>query len=750
LYGIFFEEINCGGDGGLYAEMVRNRGFEDAAAPDNWNCVQGPLIDLDDSKPLSAQSPHSLKIKVSGPGTTVINQGYWGMGVEKGKTYKFSFYSRTDGLTNRTASVALTGFRKILASNTVKLGGSDWVKTETTLKATESEPKATLSINFEGPGTAWIDMVSLFPVDTWKNRTNGLRCDLAEKLDGIKPSFMRFPGGCWVEGETMATSQRWKQTVGPLQDRRTQKDLWNYMSTNGLGFHEYLQLCEDLHTAPLFVINVGMSHQQVVPLDQMGDYVQDAVDAIEYANGPVTSKWGALRAKNGHPKPFGLKFLEIGNENGGPNYEPRYAMIYKAVKAKYPDIQCIADVWGGIPQKAPVDIMDEHYYNTPDFFIRNANHYDKYDRKGPKIYVGEYAVTQGCGQGNLIAALGEAVWMTGMERNSDVVVMASYAPLFANVNIKTWNPDMICFDSARSYGTPSYYNQVLFSRNRPTEVFKTELTNVNSVKAKFPTGGIGVGTWNTQAEFKDVKVTQGGQTIFESADGSGLKPESGEWKMGNGALQQTSGEEPARAYAGDATWRNYTLTLKARKLSGVEGFLVTFGRRDKGDYIWWNIGGWGNTQGALEWGQDGNKSTFGRQVRSHIETGRWYDLKVEYSDQRIRCYQDGQLVYDEEMPVMNPLHVTAGRDAKTGDVILKVVNVSKEAREMNIDLQGLPSGIKSASAQMLTSGSPLDENTLDQPTRVSPKRADVTVSGNKITHKFPAYSLTVIRLKGAR
>ena len=264
----------------------------------------------------------------------------------------------------------------------------------------------------------------------------------------------------------MSLAYRWKQTIGDPSERRTQYNLWQYHATHGIGYHEYLQMCEDLGAEPLFVINCGMSHKEVVPLDKMGEFVQDALDAIEYANGPVSSTWGALRAKNGHPAPFNLKYMEIGNENGGTAYQERYALFYDAIKAKYPQMHLIADEWSGRPTNRPIEIVDEHYYSTPEFFIANADKYDSYDRAGRKVYVGEYAVTQGCGQGNLRAAVGEAAFMTGLERNSDVVVMASYAPLFANVNYKKWNPDLIDFDSSRVYGIPSYYVQQMFSENR--------------------------------------------------------------------------------------------------------------------------------------------------------------------------------------------------------------------------------------------------------------------------------------------
>ena len=379
-----------------------------------------------------------------------------------------------------------------------------WKTYRLSLTSAETDPKARLAIYATQPGTVWLDMVSLFPKATWKDRPNGLRLDLAEMLVGLRPAFVRFPGGCWVEGEVLGDALRWKTTIGPISDRRTQWNLWKYHSTNGLGFHEYLELCEDLGAEPLFVINCGMSHKENVPMDKMAEWVQDAIDAtIEYANGPDDSKWGAMRIKAGHPKPFDLKYLEIGNENGGKAYEERYALIYDAIKAKYPKMNLIADLWEGkAPVTRPLEILDEHYYFSPEFFIANAHRYDSYDRKGPKIYVGEYAVTQGCGLGNLRAAIGEAAFMTGMERNSDVVILASYAPLFANVNHKTWNPNLINFDGSRVYGTPSYYAQKMFSENRGDVVLPAAVEILPKTASKPIRGQIGLGTWATQGRIQ--------------------------------------------------------------------------------------------------------------------------------------------------------------------------------------------------------------------------------------------------------
>jgi alpha-L-arabinofuranosidase len=471
LYGIFFEEINHAGDGGLYAEMIRNRSFEDSRKPDCWSLVTSGTakgeVDNEGHWPTSPKNPQSLKLTVAPGGqgrVGVANQGYWGIAVKKDAAYELSLSVHASGFSGPlTASLESHDGQKVYAESIIRGFTETWKTFKIELKSNGTDPKAQLVISATQPCTVWLDMISLFPKNTWRDRPNGLRPDLAEMLVGLRPSFLRFPGGCWVEGQNMTEAMRWKTTIGDLSERRTQWNLWKYHSTNGLGFYEYLQLSEDLGAEPLFVINCGMSHYENVPMGKIDEYVQDALDAIEYANGPADSKWGAVRTKTGHPKPFDLKYMEVGNENGGEAYLDRYAVFYDAIKAKYPQMHIIADQR---ECRRPVEIVDEHYYNSPDFFIANAHKYDTYDRKGPKVYVGEYAVTDGCGQGNLRAAIGEAAFMTGLERNSDVVVMASYAPLFANVNYKKWNPDLINFDSSCVYGLPSYYVQKMFSENR--------------------------------------------------------------------------------------------------------------------------------------------------------------------------------------------------------------------------------------------------------------------------------------------
>ena len=751
LYGIFFEDINCSADGGIYAEMVRNRSFEDADEPTWWevvgNAAGGVEMTVDSAQPVSPKNPHSLRVKIAGPPNGragVANNGFWGMAVAQGQAYELSLFARSGEGFAGPLTVSLEGKGgRAYAREVIRSLTPEWKSYRFSLKPNATDPQACLVITASRPGTFWLDMVSLFPKRTWKNRPNGLRPDLAEMLAGLKPGFVRFPGGCWVEGDTMSLAYRWKQTIGDPSERRTQYNIWQYQATHGVGYHEYLQMCEDLGADALFVINCGMSHKEVVPLDKMGEFVQDALDAIEYANGPVTSTWGARRAKNGHPAPFNLKYMEIGNENGGTAYHERYALFYDAIKAKYPQMHLVTDEWSGTPKNRPVEIVDEHYYSTPEFFIANAGKYDSYDRAGRKVYVGEYAVTQGCGQGNLRAAVGEAAFMTGMERNSDVVVMASYAPLFANVHYKKWNPDLIDFDSSRVYGIPSYYVQQMFSVNRGDVVLPTTVTAPEVAPAP-RSGAIGVGTWRTQAEFKDIRVTRGDETLFacDFADGTkGWTLHGGDWSVEAGAMKQKALTDNVRAFAGDKSWNNYTYSLKARKLGGDEGFLIPFLVKDEEAKAWWNIGGWGNTRHAIE--MDGIS---GDDVPGSIETGRWYDLRIEVRGVNIKCFLDGKLIHDVKSQPVKPLYAVASLAKRASEVILKVVNVSAADQETDLRLEGAKVR-PTATAIVLASGKPEDENTLEQPTKVKPVTRKLNDAGTAFRHTFPANSVTVLRLQ---
>ncbi|MEI7901949.1 MAG: alpha-L-arabinofuranosidase C-terminal domain-containing protein [bacterium] len=746
LWGVFFEDINLSADGGLYAELVRNRSFEDADKPDNWSVKAGfaakAEIAVDSENPVSAKNPRSLKVTVTGAGGAgVVNDGYFGMSLVQSDTYVLSLYARAAASFGGPLTVSLEGSNGTVYAKAFINGLTpEWKKHTASLKANATDPQARLVISAGSPSTFWLDVVSLFPAKTWKG--HGFRPDLFEMLLALKPAFVRFPGGCWVEGDTMKEAYRWKQTLGDIAERRTQNNIWGYKATHGIGYHEYLQLCEDLGAEPMFCINVGMSHRENVPMAQMQEYVQDALDAIEYANGPASSTWGSVRAKAGHPAPFNMKYLEIGNENGGPAYHERYALIHDAVKAKYPDLQLIANVWGGMPANRELEIVDEHYYSNPEFFINSSHKYDGYDRTTFKVFVGEYAVTQGTGQGSLRGAVGEAAFMTGLERNSDVVILASYAPLFVNISHKRWNPDLINFDSSRVYGIPSYYVQKMFAENRGAVVLPAEVSSTATEEEI--AGMVGVGTWNTQAEYKDIKVTRGSETLLACDFAEGTKGwtfHGGDWKAQDGALRQSAGGSDFRAVAGDTKWNTYTYTLKARKISGDEGFLVIFGLQGETEKSWWNIGGWNNTRHVIQM-PSGDSSG----VDGSIETGRWYDIKVEVKGAGVKCYLDGKLVQETKKPALKPLHVssTLSRDGK--EVILKVVNASAGDVVTDIKLTGAKKVAGKAKAIVLTSKNAMSENSIDEPTKVAPVEGEITYAADSFKHTFPGNSVTVLRL----
>ncbi|MDQ3812603.1 MAG: DUF1080 domain-containing protein [Armatimonadota bacterium] len=778
LYGIFFEEINRAGDGGIYAEMIQNRSFEDADFPVAWRLIKSPdataSVALDKSQPLNSQNPTSLRLsitKVGGGRAGVANEGFmgvaqrprervadWlskfenapgGIAIEQGKQYDLSLYARAANFAGPLIVSLESKEGGALAAQKVTGIGPNWKKFTVALTAQATDADARLVLSSTKPGTVWLDMVSLFPRQTWKGRRNGLRADLMGYIERMRPAFVRFPGGCFVEGDEIENRFRWKETIGDIAQRPGHWNMWGYRSTNGLGYHEYLQMCEDLGAEPLFVINCGMSHHRgrnnawAEPMEKMPEYVQDALDAIEYANGPITSKWGALRAKHGHPAPFNLKLMQIGNENGGPAYHERYALFHDAIKARYPNMQLVACDWGGVPRNRPLDIIDPHLYSNPQTMINQANRFDNYDRKGPKIYFGEYAVTSDAGTGNLQAAVAEAVFMTGFERNGDVVKMSSYAPLLSDWDWKAWNPNAIVYDQKQIYGTPSYYVQTMFGANRGDVVLPLQIEQPPTAPEALR-GRIGVGTWATAAEFKGIKVTKGDQTLFASdlSQGrEGWRTMRGQWDIADGALRQTTFDEDARAMTGDPGWSDYTLSLKARKGSGNEGFLIIFQARNDNAKTWWNLGGWNNTQHGIE--ADGKILA---QVPGSIETGRWYDIRIELQGARIKAYLDGQLIHDVTRSAPS-LYAVAGRDKENGDVILKVVNVSGQPAETAIDLRGAKQVAPTGSALVLTSASPLDENSFAAPARVAPRRETLALSRPNFSRTFPAHSVTVLRLK---
>ncbi|MDQ6733202.1 MAG: alpha-N-arabinofuranosidase [Nitrospirota bacterium] len=491
LYGLMTEEINYSYDGGLYAELVRNRTFQDS----NWDLPAWSLvqygnavssIELDKSTGPSTALPLSLKVKVDKADARdqagIKNAGFWGFPVRSNTSYHGSFYAKADNASVGPVTVSLvddnTG--KAVATSSAASPNADWARYSVVLRtgAVQTSSANHLVLTVQHPGTVWFDLVSLFP-STYKDRPNGNRIDLMEKMAAMKPSFLRFPGGNYLEGDHISERYQWKKTIGSLVDRPTHPSPWHYHSSDGMGLLEFLEWCEDLHMQPVLAVYAGYSMMQehVAPGPKLEPYVQEALDEIEYVTGQTSTNWGAVRAKNGHPEPFPLAFVEIGNEDffdKSGSYDGRYAQFYKAIKQKYPQLQLIAT--------APVesvkpDVIDDHFYKRPEEFFDDTHHYDKTDRNGPKVFVGEWATREGTPTPDFGAALGDAAWMTGMERNSDIVIMASYAPLFVNVNPggMQWETDLIGYDTLASYGSPSYYAQVMFSNHLGDEIVESKL-----------------------------------------------------------------------------------------------------------------------------------------------------------------------------------------------------------------------------------------------------------------------------------
>lgn len=506
MWGIFFEDINLSADGGIYAELVKNRSFEFSTPLMGWSipkeAAAGGQVLIVNRREADAANPRFAKVTVTGTRNfALVNEGFRGMGIKAGEQYNFTVYARQQRATPVQLTVTLLDESgKAIGSTTVSPTGNSWQQYKGSFTAAATVPRAKLQVEFSGPGVVDVDMISLFPQHTWKERPNGLRADLVQLLADLHPGFLRFPGGCIVEGKELTNRYQWKKTVGDVNERTVIINRWNnefahraapdYFQSFGLGFFEYFQLSEDIGASPLPILNCGMACQfnsgEVVAVNELDPYIQDALDLIEFANGDVTTKWGALRSKMGHPAPFHLKMMGVGNEQWGPQYVERYTIFAKAIKDKYPDIKLVNSL-GPSPdgdkftflndtlRKLNADILDEHYYSAPEWFLSNAARYDSYDRKGPKIFAGEYAahnkaVANGGNKNTWQCALAEAAFMIGLERNADVVVMASYAPLLAHVDGWQWAPDLIWFDNLRSYGTPNYYVQKLYANNKGNSV----------------------------------------------------------------------------------------------------------------------------------------------------------------------------------------------------------------------------------------------------------------------------------------
>ena len=802
LYGIFFEEISHAGDGGLYAELVQNRGFEEhvlpsgmtwrdgkAYAPDamnyehrnhrNWNIpwnleekkmtgwrvagekatVTGEVTET--KAPLHKNTPHAMQLlikKVQKGGKAVLtNTGYWGMGLKAGEQYDLRFYVKSANYKGGIIARLVNG-ETGASLGCVEFKGKqlkDWTELTATLTAEGTAAKGELALEFDKTGTVLVDYVSLFPKATFKSRKNGQRADVAQMLVDLHPKFMRWPGGCIVEGATYENRVKWKETLGDPMTRRGEWDLWGYRATWGMGYHEFLQFCEDLGMDAMFVNNAGMScsvrNGDFVSNDaDMDAVIQDFRDAIDYALAdPAKNRWAKMRAEAGHPAPFPLKYVEIGNENVGPEYVTHFNYIFKKLKAEYPQITFINTLGHTDPLLAQIPgeyMVDPHWYRDPNFFFNNNHLFDNAPRTHD-IYVGEYACNGAVGAGNLLAAISEAAFIMGMERNSDVVKMTSYAPLFENENRRDWPCNLIHINSSEVYGRASYYVQQMAAENRPTyNVFVSEPSTAGEA-VPFAAGTIGVGSYATQCEYRNVKVTtaDGKTTTFTPTQ---FQKQRGEWTVAGDALAQTSNEQLTMSLLPSFSSNDYTLELQARKTNGMEGFFIYYGLDERGRNGYAvNIGGWNNRTSAIQPIRRGRTNDIlGRQVPQTVENNKWYDVKIVVTPQLVTLFMDGEEILSAKPAVQSRHFCQTGYDETTGELVVKVVNGTEQPYRRSFIIDGAKNVMPTGRVITLN-GDANDENSFEQPTKLAPQTTLFGKFGKQFDYEFAPMSFTIMRVK---
>lgn len=808
LYGVFFEDINRASDGGLYAEMIFNRGFEEANLPSSCDYKDGRAyapykavysspehkrsfsIEWDNSDPhpaWSVNAPAGSKVKGSveptdhlgvedskvlvldiqkyaGP-VRLENTGFYGLAVEKGKKYDLRMYLRAfKGYSGNVTAEILSAEGKVLASKSFVLpGNGKWQYLEGTLTSPVTMNDGKFALRFNAKGKIEADYVSLFPQETFHGHKNGLRPDVAEYIASLKPAFMRWPGGCIVEGLTMENRVDWKKTIGLPELRHGEYNTWGYHSTWGFGYHEFLQYCEDIGAKAMFVCNAGMScdgrNGDFYEEDGVKQLIQDALDAIEYATGDVSTRWGAERAKNGHPEPFQLPFIEIGNENHSKMYAENYNKFYHSIREAYPDITIITclPIHEQLTWIDDYDICDPHFYNAPNFYYDNTDYFDKIPRDGKhKVYVGEYACNMGVGTGNMDGALSEGAFMMGFERNSDLVIMSSYAPLLENINCRL-GVNLILIKNDDVTGRSSYWVERMFTDNRPDVNLdiKTELVPVND--RSVPSGAIGLGTWQTSARFSNIRVFADGEEVYRS-DISGHPeewvPASGGWKIEGDSITMVpeygTGTILLTGHNFDASKADIlSVEFDAEKLAGNEGFALVFGAEDARNCYQMALGGFGNDITIFQSKVNDNAVVLNNVDRPHLRIHRnhVYHIKLVVRNQKqFECWVDGMLNLKYDNTYIQRQYTIAGLDRKAGEVVLKVINAEETPMPSQLSFPGA-SFAPEGTAITLRADSRYDENTFDNKEKIVPVTTVLSGVSPDMTYTFPPLSMTVLRLK---
>ena len=795
LYGVFFEEINHAGDGGLYGEMLMNRSFEDRVVPEGywvdsaelvtpivrshlsgdsvsgrykwgidpypgWELVVAPdaraEMSLTTESPNFDSAPHSMRVNVAktGGGVSLCNTGFWGISLQKGESYRLRMFMRSRVEAGEMCVRLLGADDKELGRVVLSLENDDcWQEYKAVFQASDTTTVGRLSIDLPDSGVYGFDYVSLFPEKTYKGRENGMRQDVAGMIEDLHPAFIRWPGGCIVEGITLNNRVQWKHTLGDPAARPGEYDTWGYRNSYGIGYKEFLDFCEDVGAKGMYVCNVGLACQyrtgEACPDHEAEAYLQDALDAIEYALGDTTTAWGAVRAKEGHPEPYPLAYVEIGNENWGPLYNRRFDMFYKRIKAKYPQLTLISTHgMGGLDTAEKTDMIDPHWYVSANFFFNNADIFDNFKRGDYKIYVGEYACNREVGGGNLLAALSEAAFMTGMERNSDLVTMASYAPLFENKNDRGWPTNLIWIDNDQVVGRSSYYVQKMFARHRPTYNLSIHAPVLPQAPGKMDFEGyMGLGTWDTRIQVRNLAVTdRSGEMIkADMTDSSQWVVADGEWVEHGGLFEQKSrGARTALLWKGVKPGVGDVIEFEFNRLSGDGGFLAYLGMKSldmKQGYML-NACGWTVVESICN-GENKAVSDF---TGDCFKTGHWYKVKIELNENSMVYSIDGRqvLVYSDN-PVRQHFFV-AGYDERADEVVIKVVNASDNRCETQINLNG--GEVESSGKVVTLCGSSLEEeNSFDDPLKISPVETRFNHFSSSFRYELQPRSLTILRIK---
>lgn len=801
LYGVFFEEINHAGDGGLYAELVRNRNFEEhvipsgmtykdgfAVAPhslnyehggyrdwkikwdtdslkmDGWKVKGAAVYDVTSENQLDPATPNALSLSMNEKGVVLENEGYWGMRMIAKDKYDLRFYLNPVDYEGKVTAKIMSGEGKELAKAEFNVAkGDKWQEFTAELTPKSTDGKAVLQLVFDKPGKVYVDYVSLFPQNTFKGRKNGLRPDVAQMIADLKPGFVRWPGGCIAEGATLENRAKWKETLGDPMKRHSEWILWNYHCSWGFGYHEFLQFCEDIGAAGMFVANVGLSCS-VRNGDWSEDYepfLQDIIDAIDYAVAPVSNPWGAKRAAAGHPETFNLKYVELGNEQVGDHYAERYNYFYRILKEKYPDITFISTL-----QLSPsrdklekADMIDTHWYVNSGFFYENDHLFDNMERGKYDIYIGEYAVIT---EANMNAALAEAAFLTGVERNSDLVKKASYAPLFENNNRRDWPTNLIWINNDKVMGRASYYVQQMYAQNRPT--YNIGVSTSEPVR-NYTSGQIGFMGRDVKNMVRNITVKDAsGKVLASNVSPDKLKTtelQSGRrWggpvvtnmledvKVNGGSV-----EFDIRLVEAEVPAPQFDVDRKPRKALLAPSMI--FGSNpDSKDYFVVNLPQMAGDRKVVtmnratngEANVDRNPGGGGLQM----EKDKWYKVRVNLDkNNTVSVYLDGDKVFQQVASAPSGHYTVAGYDENTGETVIKVVNSTEKPYAASISLKASKVEPK-GKVITLQSDDKKAENTMDNPTKIVPQVSEFDGFGKNFTYTFQPNSFTILRVKSEK